>query len=304
MQAALKKGVTFGLIASVLNAFFMVPWKIASGLGSPRDMVFLLVLVAAIQNLVAYVVSQGWRSLLERPSRLEFLLAAALGFLTIMGNQCSAMSVTLISPAIVTTLLRAEVVFVSLLGWLILKERVPWNFWLGFAFVVLGMWLMQPVTDLGGDWLKGGGYAALGALAFALMGVLTRKYIHEINLTKINGLRLWFALVAWMLMYMQLPSIEQVSWKFAGLIMLAALLGPTLARYCLMVSMKYVEARTTALVISSAPVWALFFAWMILGDLPSKQEIQGGLVMLVGVSLAIFDFKYLIVKLQNTVAKS
>ena len=54
-----------------------------------------------------------------------------------------------------------------------------------------------------------------------------------------------------------------------------------------MYAAKYIEARTAAMVISTAPALAALLEIAVLSQYPSSQEIVGGLVMIVGVLLCI-----------------
>jgi drug/metabolite transporter (DMT)-like permease len=70
---------------------------------------------------------------------------------------------------------------------------------------------------------------------------------------------------------------------------LAGFFGPFMARLCLMNSAKYIEARVTTLVTLAAPPLTLVIAYILLSDLPNAREIQGGIVMLVGISIPVIS---------------
>jgi drug/metabolite transporter (DMT)-like permease len=54
-----------------------------------------------------------------------------------------------------------------------------------------------------------------------------------------------------------------------------------------MMSAKYVEARITTLATLVAPVLTLGLGYVVLSDLPTAREIQGGAIMLIGISIPI-----------------
>ena len=82
-------------------------------------------------------------------------------------------------------------------------------------------------------------------------------------------------------------ALADVSFPQAGYAALAAFFGPFAGRLCMMNSAHYLEARITTLATLAAPPLTLVLAFVILGDLPSTREIQGGLLMLVGISIPI-----------------
>ncbi len=82
-------------------------------------------------------------------------------------------------------------------------------------------------------------------------------------------------------------GLVEVSQAQVGLACLAAFFGPFMGRLCLMTSAKYVEARITTLMMLAAPPMTLVLAYFVLDDLPGAREIQGGLLMLAGISIPI-----------------
>lgn len=289
MYSQFKQGIIYSLLASILSAGFTIPWKLASEIESPQNMVFMLLLTSSVMTLVGPLLVRKRKKDLKIPSRREVMISFLLGALTILGNQFFAMSINVMSPAIVTTILRSEVIFVSILAWIILKEPVSWNFFLGVIVLILGIWAMNPTFDFEDDFFKGSILSISAAISFSFMGIITRKFIHTIDLSRVNSLRLWFSLIILVAIYGKSLSLDTISIKFVSLIIIAAWLGPIMGRYFLMKSMKYVNAQTASLVVSSAPVWALFLGWAVLQDLPSNQEILGGSIMMIGVTISLSD---------------
>jgi drug/metabolite transporter (DMT)-like permease len=54
-------------------------------------------------------------------------------------------------------------------------------------------------------------------------------------------------------------------------------------------SAKFIEARLTTLVTLAAPPLTLIVAYILLSDLPSTREIQGGILMLTGISIPVIS---------------
>lgn len=277
----------FVLVAILCSAGFMIPWKLAAGLGGSTDMVFILCFVAAIFNTVTLFAYGGKSELFAKPTSLEWGLSALFAVFTLVGNQASAMAVKSLAPAVVTTIMRSEVVFITLLAWFFLKERVAGRFWVGVIFVVAGFWLMQPELNISNTWWHGALFAIGASLTFAVMVVITRAKIHDINPSRVNGIRLWFSVIAWFLIYRKMPSFDKWTLDFFLLVSLAAILGPCIGRLALMFSSKYLEARITAMMVCCSPVVALVLAWLIIDDVPRYSEIVGGAVIVFGTTISL-----------------
>ncbi|MFW7381289.1 MAG: EamA family transporter [Oligoflexus sp.] len=228
MKNTYHKGILLAFIASVASAGFMIPWKLAAFEGSAEDMVFILCVGAALVSTATLIGQGGFPAAFSRPSRLEFCLSILFALFTILGNQASARAIHYLAPAVVTSIMRLEVVFITLLAWYFLTERVNFAFWVGLGFVAIGFYTMQPSFEWQGDWWQGAFFGAAAALIFAIMAVVTRAYIHAINPSRVNGLRLWLAVILWFPIQQKLPAFDQWTGNFVWLVLCAAILGPGL----------------------------------------------------------------------------
>ena len=95
---------------------------------------------------------------------------------------------------------------------------------------------------------------------------------------------LWFATEG-----LALP--DDLTPAVVGYAALAALIGPGIARICLMLSARDLPARTTALVGITGPLWSVIFAWLVLGTLPEQGQLIGGAIIFVGVVMTVVGRK-------------
>jgi drug/metabolite transporter (DMT)-like permease len=130
-------------------------------------------------------------------------------------------------------------------------------------------------------------WAFVSALCFGCMAVITRKFVHRFDTVSVNALRLWLAVALWFIWNGFPDELREITTEQTGYATLAAFFGPFLGRLCMMTSAKYIEARITTLATLAAPPLTLALAYMILRDLPDAREIQGGVIMLVGISIPI-----------------
>jgi drug/metabolite transporter (DMT)-like permease len=119
------------------------------------------------------------------------------------------------------------------------------------------------------------------------MAVLTRRFIHEVDPARVNGLRLWLSVGMWFAWYGVPPELLEVTPAQAGYASLAAFCGPFAGRLAMMTSARYLEARLTTLATLAAPPLTLLLTVIVLAELPTPREVAGGCVMLVGIAVPV-----------------
>jgi drug/metabolite transporter (DMT)-like permease len=284
-----RLGILWALGSAFGIAAFVVPWKIASGLGEARMNTLVLLVAAAIFTTLLTAYQQ--RSF--PPIRgLDLRIAAALAACTLLGNLASANAIQLMSPALMTVVQRSEVLIVALLAWPLIGERIDRSFWAGALVAGCGLLLLQGPLDLGEPRAEGILWAAGSAVCFGSMAVITRKFVHRFDTVSVNALRLWLAVALWFAFNGIPDALAEISFEQASYVTLAAFFGPFMGRLCMMISAKYIEARITTLATLAAPPLTLALAWVVLSDLPTAREIQGGVLMLFGISIPIIHRRY------------
>ena len=281
-----RRGILWALGSAFGIAAFVVPWKIASTHGEPRINTLLLLGAAAIFTSLLTAYQQ--RSF-PTFRRFDFGIAAALAACTLLGNLASANAIALISPALLTVVQRGEVIVVALLAWPIIGERIDRSFWLGAAVAGCGLLLLQGPLAVDEPRTAGIAWAVVSAICFGSMAVITRKFVHRFDTVSVNALRLWMAVTLWFAVNGFPDELLEIGTEQAGFTFLAAFFGPFMGRLCMMTSAKYIEARVTTLVTLAAPPLTLALAYAVLSDLPSTREIQGGVIMLIGISIPILQ---------------
>ena len=282
-----RRGLLWALCSTFGIVGMIIPWKVVNTLGDPRVNTLILLLAAALFNTLLNTVQQ--RSV-PRFRVFDIGFATALAAFTLAGNLASAEAISHLSPALLTVVQRSEVIIVALLAWPLIGERIDRRFVIGAAIAGVGLVLLQDPFASGAPRSEGMGYAFFSAICFSAMAVLTRKFIQRIQLVAVNALRLWLSVGLWFAFNGLPEALFEISRAQVGYACLAAFFGPFLGRLCLMASAKYVEARITTLVTLTVPPLTLALAYFVLDDLPRAHEIQGGLIMLVGIAIPILTW--------------
>ncbi len=285
-----RLGLRWAFGSAICVALMVIPWKLATEAGDPMVAVLLLLSVAAAANSALAL----FQSMTARVSgwgigRLDVGVAALLAIFTLLGNYASALAAVELSPAVFNVLLRTDILFVALLGAVLLRERVDALFWVGTAVAAIGLVVSQKGTagaGISGVLGNGTGVAIVAAAGFSALSIVTRYFIHRINLVAVNAIRLWMAVALWF-PFNFVPSWSDIPREQIVYATLAALAGPFLGRLCLMISARYLEARVTTLVQLTAPALTLLLALVLLGDWPSLRELIGGAIIIAGVAVPV-----------------
>ncbi len=288
-----RLGLSWAVLSAVGGALMVIPWKLANEIGNPEHSVLLLLGVAAVANsalVIGQRLSSGRAGF--RVGRTELGVAALLAVFTLLGNLASALAIQELSPALLNVLLRSDILFVALLGWLLLGERVERRFWLGAIIAGIGLVVLQgPMGDAGFLGLFGGGsgIAVVAGACFSGLAIVTRRFIHRIDPVAVNAIRLWLAVALWLPFY-GIPNFSEIPREQILYATLAAIAGPFLGRIALMISARYVEARVTTLATLTTPGLTLVLAFVLLSDWPEYYELLGGAIMIGGISIPLLRF--------------
>jgi len=279
------RGLLLALLWAVCSAVFIVPYKVAVDAGHGAGLVFVLLLAAACLNTGASV---GLARQRIPTSRYALGVALLMSLFTVVGNWSSMQTIAELHPAVVTALLQTQVLYVALVSYAVLKERVGLSYWIGASFALGGVYVLRvPSGAALGVSFAGLAFANLAAFCFGMLHVATRKSISRIDPVSLNAIRLWLSVLA----LAALPAVRNDLWNLSGqqlwLTLLAALLGPFLARVALMYSAHYIAASRAILLSPATPVFALLFSWMFLGTLPSTAELLGSGLVLMGIFLPL-----------------
>ena len=261
---------------------FVVPWKLATPHGDESTAVLVLLTSAAVLNsLVVPFTKRTGAKFSPDALRLSLILAV----LTLVGNLASAAAIERISAPLLSVLQRSEVLVVAIAAWFVMGERPHALFWVGSAVAAVGLVWMQ-----GGEGridAIGIVYGLFSAASFGGMLVAVRRYVDGIDPIFVNAFRLWLSVLLWFVVHREIPDAAAFSGPLVFYVTLGGLFGPFLSRLFSMQSSRYLEARFTALILLSSPVLSLPLAWIFLGSVPTGRELEGGMIMLLGVAIPV-----------------
>lgn len=291
-----RTGALLSLMAALSAAAFLIPYKQAAGTGAPRDVVVMVMLLAAAMlNTVLFLgkrlrAGRAHAAAPRRSVRLTMIVALVLAGFTALGNRAVAEALVHLGPGLTSVVQQTQVLFVAAASTLLLGERITPRFAAGAVIALAGFAVMR-LPGQAGSALELGGmlWAVVSALSFGAMHVVTRKVIQRIDPVPVNALRLWLAvavLACWPGRLASLGGLDTRTWALAAA---AAFLGPFLGRICLMYAVRHISASHSTLLNLTSPVFAFGLGFLAFGTAPTGLELAGGALILTGIALPVLE---------------
>ncbi len=184
-------------------------------------------------------------------------------------------------------LVTTQPVFVALLGWLFLKERLRWSGVIGILIAVLGAIVIAGGDfNLSPEYLIGDVLALIGvvmAASYITIGREVRKEVHLLSYTFLcytfSAIGLFFIVI---LFKQPLYGFQPKSYLYFVLLgLIPSVLGHSLYNWAL----KYLKAYIVGVCILGEPIGATLLAWAVLKQEPTIYFYFGAI--LIGVGLIV-----------------
>ncbi|MFN4232611.1 DMT family transporter [Thermus sp.] len=283
-------------IASVLLlgifaiSFGSILVRLALAASGDRSLAFSLVMSAGRMGLAALLLLPSWRRPLASRRGVPHAVAAGASLALHFALWITSLSYT--SVAASTALVTTNPVWVTLFGWLLLREAPSGLTLLGIAVALLGGLLIGLGDAQGGGGanpLLGDLLALLGAVAASLYFLLGREAQRR-GLSILEYVRIAYTTAA--LLLLPLPYLFGGGYGgyplvVYGYILLMALLPQLVGHTSFNWATRHIPPVLVTLAILFEPVGASLLAFLLFGELPGVQVLLGALVLLIGVGMAV-----------------
>ena len=276
-----SKGLSFALLATLGGGLYAIPYRLSLETVAPLTVVWGVFLWALLFSLPGAWLARHQTKYSWKIGGITFLISLA----GLLANYsiCQALNGAS-SPTMLTLLQRSEIIITMLLSWLFLKEIITARVWLAVVFIITGIIVMK-MNILSFELNEWSAiiWAITTAFSFAVMQVLTKSIIHEINPQVLNVSRLALALVIlWSLEEVRsgVAVLEFTEWQWLAL---AAFCGPFVGRVSYTYALRYLTISKTVIISSFSPVVTLIFELLVFGTLINSYEAFGGTIMLAGI---------------------
>ena len=143
----------------------------------------------------------------------------------------------------------------------------------------IGVAIVVPKFELGSTMLQGFIEGILAGLTFALVSVLERKYVKELNGVVISFYEQLIVFIA-LLPICIFTGLNPVSKSDIFYILLFSTVFTLLSRYCYITGLKGVSAQTAGVLTTLEPIYGIILAAVLLNETPTVKELIGGVVIL------------------------
>jgi len=283
-------------IISLLEALFsVIAWgasfiatKIALKDISPVTVVWLRFAIGVLILGIAVVARRQFAF----PKRSEWGYFALLGFLGITLFQWLQSKGLVTAQATTSAWIESTIpVFMALLGWLGLKERLGWIRIGGILLAALGMLLVVSRGNLASLWVSGfgtpGDYLILAsALNWAVFSVLSRR---GLKMHPATLMMFYVMLLGWLISsivffsgsdWMQIPHLTRAGWT--GIAFLGIICSG-LAYIAWYDALQALPAAQVGAFLYIEPIVTMFVAALILNEKITLASLLGGGIILLGV---------------------
>lgn len=218
----------------------------------------------------------------------QFLLLLVIGVLEIVATSFFFLAIrTVPNPAVVSFIGNVNPVFVTILGFIFLKERFNIPELLGMALALTGAFIIsyQGSTVLKSLFIEGTDYMILSGFIFSFSTIIAKKNVQKLGpsimaLSRTLHLFLFSLAALWFLgQSIHIPTKALLN------IIVGSGLGPFLATLSGYQALKYIEASRSSILGSSKGLFVMLGAFFYFGTFPQGHQILGGLISIAGVIL-------------------
>jgi drug/metabolite transporter (DMT)-like permease len=221
-------------------------------------------------------------------SGLQVLWALLSGLLLALhfGLWIASLDYTSVASSVV--LVTASPVFVAIVSYLLLKERISAVTQIGIVVCFIGAGVIGYVNwNTGSSSFFGAALAFLGAIAVSGYMIIGRSLRQKMGL--LTYIFLTYS-AAGIFLLIAVAAFRQPLGGYSGgtylMFLLLALVPQVLGHTALNWSLKYISATLITVAILGEPVIATLLAYLVLGEVPKVVEIMGGLIILGGIYIA------------------
>jgi len=250
----------------------------------PLAIAFYRLGIAAAVLWPAFIRQRAWAAL--DAGKLGAAILSGIFLSLHFGLWLYSLNYTTVASSVVLVTLNP--LFVALLGWIFLGEKVGGRLVAAILLVIAGG------AIIGGGAIKSSGQAlqgnllALGGAVMASLYLLTGRRLRPVlgivpYATICYSTTALLLLAASLALGVRLSGFPLATWLlFVGLALGPQILGHTVFNW----GLKHLPASRIAMMIVAEPIGAAILAFMVLGQAPTANELAGGALILVGVYLA------------------
>ena len=242
---------------------------------------FLFSLIASISTILYNgQMKEIWKSFVKYKKPM-----IALGIINSFAAVSWFHALNLIGPSLLAFLLRFSTIFVIVLSFIFLKEKLNKTEILGGAITVLGALIISYAnSEL---LLLGMIFALIASILFSTTLLISKKYINSMPPMRMNAIRLFFMVIvsAGIMGISQgvvIPSIDILFF-----LAISGIAGPFLSFFFRFKAMEKMDLSKIAIVGSIEPFIIMIFSFIVFGEILQGNQLGGSLLIFLGITILI-----------------
>lgn len=283
--------LTMGVVAISMTAIFI---RLAIDAAQMSGVGFSLFLAASRLILSTLILLPAWKNLTpvkSAPKAYYYAIAAGCCLALHFAAWITSLSFTSISAS--TTLVTTNPVWIALLSWLWFREKPSLQTILGISIALIGGFLIT-LGDINtvqsySNPLLGNLLALIGAILVSLYLLLGREAQRQ-GFTVTNYIAIAYSSAAIFLFPLPLlfnTTYTGYSEQVYIYVLLMAVFSQVIGHTSFNWSLRWLSPTVVTLAILFEPVAASFLGWLIFAEIPTLRVIFGGIVVLIGVTVAV-----------------
>lgn len=272
-----------GLIAIHFSVLLMgFPAIVAKALPLPPSYIVLCRVFFATLAIGAFLLAT--KTDMRLSCRRDYCALPAIGALLAFHWSCFFAGIKYSTVAIGLLTCTSYPIFVTFLEPIFFREKLKIADVISSFVMFFGVALIVPGFDLNNAMVKGYMFGLAGAVSYAFIIMMNRKFAQGYSGTIVNFYELGTAslvLLPQLLFYR--PPMTATDW------LLAVVLGVVftgLAHSLFVGGMKYVRAQTAGVIMMAENLYGILLAALIFGEIPSARVLLGGCIMM-GTALSV-----------------
>lgn len=248
---------------------------------------------AIIWNLI-YSYFQGHFKRIKIPSLFQLKHLLGIGIIEIIATTAIFIGIMLIpNPAVPALVRNLEPVLIVFLAILFLKEKFNKPEIFGVILTLLGTAIISynKSFELKHLFIPGIQYIIISCIFYAIRTIWSKRVIHHFKALSLNLNKVGFLFFTFLVLVINTKTTLQIPKSAFFNILIGSLIGPFMTSFLQFLSLKFIDASRSTLVMSTTGFITILLAYFYFGTLPYFYQIIGGMITVLGLTIVTFNRK-------------
>ena len=283
------------LVLLIISVFWGTTFILSKILLAEISLLYYLAVRLSLAALFLWFFAQRYHKELDSKTLTHGIILGLFLFLSYLFQMWGIRQTSASNAGFITGI---NVILVPIFSTLFFKERLSLATFVGVVLATVGLYFLSGgdyQTLNQGDWL-----VLVCSVAVAFHVILTSRFAPQHNIYLLTAIQLTVvAILSSILFLFSTEPLAAVSGKSVLIIFYLAIFGTVLTFSLQTAMQRFTTATHTALVFTTEPVFAAFFAFLIAGERLTVYGWFGGFLILLGMIVAEINWTPLFNKIKR-----